>query len=453
MSTFNNPNFDPAFRRQNMPLFNPRPSNAPSNPYGGLLDPNANFQSPVTQGNVGGGSTTSGSGSGVGAASGAGTAASKPNITLAPVQRQTQPGQNTQNTGAGQTVSVADIGNANTIAGLIDLSAKVDRMTNGYTKRHMQEVIKDKIAEIRRAEKYEADQAHNEKTRARWADVAAKQEAAFRARGKTKLSTPAPTAAPAAAPMDDYLQALYNGEITPDQYRQLTEGNATPAAAAAPARMAPTPALDQAKGAPRISPSAVIANERARRYAEQLRNAPTMPMPAAEPEAPAPASPAPAATSTPTRTNMGPTTADLYPNGMPGDTPSMSDRFAGTAVGKAALAAGDFTKDLVTMLTPGGNDNNVHHEPYVPYVPAKQGEDLGRFLPTTLRQDNPRLSNQAKLRNLKSTYGDYMHNLQMAYERGSLSSTDFRAMRDAATKNYYLEQDIIEGAISDAAPN
>jgi hypothetical protein len=317
MSNFYNPNFDPAFRRQSAPLFNPLPPVAQSNPYGGLIDPNANLPLPVNQGNMGGGfgggSTTSGSGSGVGAASGAGTAASKPNITLNPVQRQTQPGQNPQNTAGSQTVSVGDINDANTIGGLIDLSSRVDRMANGYTKRHMQEVIKDKIAEIRRAEKYEADQAYNEKTRARTAAVAARQEAAFRGRGKTQTSAPAaapaPEApAPQAAPMDDYLQALYNGEITPDQYRQLTEGEATPAA---PARIRSSYQTDIAKGAPRITPEAVIAEARARRYSEQLRRAPTMPMPAAEDEAPAPAPTAPR--------YMGPTTADLYPNGMPDD--------------------------------------------------------------------------------------------------------------------------------------
>jgi hypothetical protein len=310
MSIFN-PNFDPAFRRQSAPLFNPLPPVAQSNPYGGLLDPNANWQAPTVPGNVGGGSTTSGLGSGVGAASGASALpASGANTTPPTTPGQTQPPQNPQKTITPQTVSVGEIGNANTIAGLIDLSSKVDRMTDNYTKRHMQEMIKDKISEIRRAEKFEADRAHNEKTRAFWAASAAKQEAAYRGRGKTKTSAPAAAPAPAApapqaAPMDDYLQALYNNEITPDQYRQLTEGEATPAA---PARMPATPALDQAKGAPRILPSAVIANERARRYGEQLRRAPTMPMPAAEAEAPAPAPAAPR--------YMGPTTADLYPNGM-----------------------------------------------------------------------------------------------------------------------------------------
>jgi hypothetical protein len=151
------------------------------------------------------------------------------------------------------------------------------------------------------------------------------------------------------------------------------------------------------------------------------------------------------------------TTDDMIPTTGPWDPTPAPVRnhpiqVAVDTVGAGAASAGNFINDLVTMLTPGGGDNNVHHEPYVPYVPAKQGENLERFLPRTLRQNNPRLSNQAKLRELQSTYSDYMHNLQMAYERGSLSSTDFRSMRDAATKNYYLEQDIIEGAISDAAP-
>jgi hypothetical protein len=55
MSNFYNPNFDPAFRRQSAPLFNPLPPVAQSNPYGGLLDPNANLPLPVNQGNMGGG--------------------------------------------------------------------------------------------------------------------------------------------------------------------------------------------------------------------------------------------------------------------------------------------------------------------------------------------------------------------------------------------------------------
>jgi hypothetical protein len=131
--------------------------------------------------------------------------------------------------------------------------------------------------------------------------------------------------------MNDYLQALYNGEITPDQYRQLTEGGATPAA---PARIRSSYQTDIAKGAPRMTPGAVIAEERARRYGEQLRQTPTSPMPAAEAEAPAPASAAPR--------YMGPTTADLYPNGMPGDTPSMTQRFGNTSVGQAVGATGNF---------------------------------------------------------------------------------------------------------------
>lgn len=326
MSNFQNPNFDPAFRRQSAPLFNPLPpvnTQAPiaqNNPYGGLLD--YKWEAPIL--NFGGGSTTSGSGSGVGAASGASTAASKPNITPG-----TTPGQTPDTTKQQkpETVSVAEIGNANTIAGLIDLAAKVDRMGDGYTKRHLQTMISDKINEIRRSEKWDADRAHETKTRTHWANVKQKQAAAANpkkdlgwdgdgtATPNTQLtpSTPAPAAAPAApapqaAPMPDYLQALYNGEITPDQYRQLTEGGATPAA---PARIRSSYKTDIAKGAPRITPEAVIAEARARRYGEQIRRAPTMPMPPAEDEASAPAPAAPR--------YMGPTTADLYPNGMPDD--------------------------------------------------------------------------------------------------------------------------------------
>jgi len=56
--------------------------------------------------------------------------------------------------------------------------------------------------------------------------------------------------------------------------------------------------------------------------------------------APAPAAPAPAPAA-PTR-QMGPTTADLYPQGMPGDTPSMAERFGNTSVGQAVGATGSF---------------------------------------------------------------------------------------------------------------
>jgi hypothetical protein len=68
--------------------------------------------------------------------------------------------------------------------------------------------------------------------------------------------------------------------------------------------------------------------------------------PAAPAQAPAAPAPAPAA---PTR-QMGPTTADLYPNGMPGDTPSMSERFGNTAVGQAVGSTGSFLGNTFDTL-------------------------------------------------------------------------------------------------------
>jgi len=210
MSTYSNPNFDPAFRRQIPPLFNPLPPvntqapTAQNNPYGGLLD--YKWEAPTL--NFGGGSTTSGSCSGVGAASGASTAASKPNITPGTTPGQTQDTTKQQKQ---ETVSVADIGNANTIAGLIDIAARIDRMGDGQTKRYLQNMVSDKISEIRRSEKWDADRAHEAKTRAYWANVRQKQTAAANpkkdlgwdgdgtATRNPQLTPSAPAAAPAPA--------------------------------------------------------------------------------------------------------------------------------------------------------------------------------------------------------------------------------------------------------------
>ena len=478
MSNFQNPNFDPAFRRQSAPLFNPLPSAntqtpiAQSNPYGGLLD--YKWEAPTLNW---GSSTTSGSGSGVGAASGAGTAASKPNITPGTTPGQTEDPAKTQDPTKQkkpETVSLADVGNANSIAGLIDLSSKVDRMADGITKRHLQTMISDKIGEIRRSEKWDADRAHEAKTRAHSEGV--RQRQAARANPKKDLG--------------------WDGDGTATPNPQLTPSTPAPAAAAPAPTAAPaaqpanTPSLEESNKrllgeAEALNNAVLDANSRdeamlqtARGMLERgeitveqyraltgrdgawiLKAKANKAAPAAAAPAPAPAAPAPAtkpvASVPPTGNRQINTTDDMIPSSNPwAPTPepvrNHPIQVGVDAVGNVAGEAGSFINDLITMLTPSAT---VHQEPYVPYVPAKQGEDLQRFLPTTLRQNNPRLSNQAKLRELQSTYSTYMNNLQMAYERGSLSSDDFRDMRDAATNNYNLERDIIEGAISDAAPN
>jgi len=488
MSKFSNPNFDPAFRRQSAPLFNPlppanaplftQPQTNPNGPYGGLLD--YKWEAPTLNW---GGSTTSGSGSGVGAASGASTAASKPNITPG-----TTPGQTPDTTKQQkpETVSVAEIGNANTIAGLIDLAAKVDRMGDGYTRRHLQTMISDKINEIRRSEKWDADRAHETKTRTHWANVKQKQAAAANpkkdlgwdgdgtATPNTQLtpSTPAPAAAPAApapqaAPMPDYLQALYNGEITPDQYRQLTEGGATPAA---PARIRSSLATDMAKGAPRLDPGSVGFYENGLRRFKKMEKFPTSPLPPAEDEAPAPApapaapAPAPATKPTASAAPMGNrqinTTDDMIPTTGPWDPTPAPVRnhpiqVAVDTVGAGAASAGNFINDLIRLLT-SSNNNDLHYEPIVDLKPSTNLDKSSMAaLPRTMGQDvigdrggmryvsfphepkpNPNLSNKAKLAGLISDYSVYMHNLQNAYERGEISSDEFRRRRDAVNESY-----------------
>jgi hypothetical protein len=229
-----------------------------------------------------------------------------------------------------------------------------------------------------------------------------------------------------------YATALAEGRISPEEYARLmgdTLGGGSNVTTA-PTPFPPTPALDLAKGAPRIDPGSVGFYQKGLSNFKKSTETPTSPFPPAE---------------APTRSNMGPTTADLYPNGMPSDTPSMTERFGNTAVGQAVGAAGNFIKSFFP--------EKPDYQPPVENKPATNpSRSFEATLPTTLRQNSPTMSNQGKLRNLQSTYSVYMHNLQNAAERGEISSDEFRSLRDAATKNYYLEQDIIGGAISDAAP-
>jgi hypothetical protein len=346
MSTYSNPNFDPAFRRQSAPLFNPLPPvntqapTAQNNPYGGLLD--YKWEAPTL--NFGGGSTTSGSGSGVGAASGASTAASKPNITPG-----TTPGQTPDTTKQQkpETVSVAEIGNANTIAGLIDLAAKVDRMGDGMTRRHLQTMISDKINEIRRSEKWDADRAHETKTRTHWANVKQKQAAAANpkkdlgwdgdgtATPNTQLtpSTPAPPPPPNLVDVVSSKEFLDLARSVAPQSPQSKPPTIVPKLA----RMGTNVVTGDVQAIK--TPEDAIIAAAARRIGDKYRRQPTSYFPPAEANAPA-AAPAPAPAA-PTR-QMGPTTADLYPQGMPGNTPSMAERFGNTSVGQAVGATGSF---------------------------------------------------------------------------------------------------------------
>jgi hypothetical protein len=65
---------------------------------------------------------------------------------------------------------------ANTIAGLINLSNSVDTMADSATKSHLQDIIKDKIYEMRRAEKFDADRNFKETQRKDWAEKRTRQE-------------------------------------------------------------------------------------------------------------------------------------------------------------------------------------------------------------------------------------------------------------------------------------
>lgn len=171
----------------------------------------------------------------------------------------------------------------------------------------LQNVIRTKLKRLQVMEAEKGKEAQREV----WAAGRAREAA----RAPKPVSRPRPAAAAPAAPVaatpttsqmqDPYLQAMYNGDITPDEYRQLTEGGPTPIPTD---RSVPsTLELDRAKGAEVMPPSDVITRAIIRR---RLGMPETSLMPAAE-----------------TRSFMGPTTADLYPQGDP-NAPGMPDYFA-----------------------------------------------------------------------------------------------------------------------------
>lgn len=182
MSNFNNPMFDWTNRNANPNRFAQKSS---------MFDPMANMptgfgvlQNPA---DLNKGSTTSGSGTGVGAASGAGTQTSRPNITpgagggqpASPTNPQNPAGYAPSTGGSsptGRQVTIVDVQSANTIAGLINLSNSVDTMADSATKSHMQEIIKDKIYELRRMEKFDADRNFKETQRRDWAEKRTRQQ-------------------------------------------------------------------------------------------------------------------------------------------------------------------------------------------------------------------------------------------------------------------------------------
>lgn len=84
-----------------------------------------------------------------------------------------------------------------------------------------------------------------------------------------------------------YATALAEGRISPEEYARLMgdtlgEGSNT---TVAPQKMPPTPALDLAKGAPRLSPTGVIYRENGLRGFKNNTQTPTSPFPRAEDEA------------------------------------------------------------------------------------------------------------------------------------------------------------------------
>lgn len=176
----------------------------------------------------------------------------------------------------------------------------------------LQNVIRTKLKRLQLIEAEKGKEAQREvwaAGRARAADRASKPAS------RPRPAAAAPAAPAAAAPVaatlttsqmqDPYLQALYNGDITPDEYRQLTEGGPTPIPT--DRSMPATLELDRAKGAEVMPPSEVIDRAIIRR---RLGMPETSLMPAAE-----------------TRSFMGPTTADLYPQGDR-NAPGMLDYFA-----------------------------------------------------------------------------------------------------------------------------
>jgi len=181
MSNYSNPLFDFTNRKANPNRFAQQSSR---------FDPMANMpgfgvlQNPD---DLNKGSTTSGSGSGVGAASGAGAVTSTQNTTpnagggqpASPTNPQNPNGFSPSTAGSsptGRQVTIVDVQSANTIAGLINLSNSVDTMADSATKSHMQEIIKDKIYEMRRAEKLDADRKFKDSQRKDWADKRTRQE-------------------------------------------------------------------------------------------------------------------------------------------------------------------------------------------------------------------------------------------------------------------------------------
>ena len=181
MSNYSNPLFDFTNRKANPNRFAQQSSR---------FDPMANMpgfgvlQNPA---DLNKGSTTSGSGSGVGAASGAGAVTSRQNITpnagggqpASPANPQNPNGYAASTSGSGPTprqVTIVDVQSANTIAGLINLSNSVDTMADSATKSHMQDIIKDKIYEMRRAEKLEANRNFKESQRKDFAEKRTRQE-------------------------------------------------------------------------------------------------------------------------------------------------------------------------------------------------------------------------------------------------------------------------------------
>lgn len=181
MSNYQNPMFDWTNRNANPNRFAPKSS---------MFDPMANmpgFGVLKNPADLNSGSTTSGSGTGVGAASGAGTQTSKPNITpgagggqpASPTNPQNPNGYSPSTGGSsptGRQVTIVDVQSANTIAGLINLSNSVDTMADSATKNHMQEIIKDKIFQIRRSEKFDADRNFKETQRKDWAEKRTRQQ-------------------------------------------------------------------------------------------------------------------------------------------------------------------------------------------------------------------------------------------------------------------------------------
>jgi hypothetical protein len=173
---------------------------------------------------------------------------------------------------------------------------------------------------------------------------------------------------------DPYLQALYNGEITPDQYRQLTEGQATPAA-------------------PAIAPKAPVNTTRDDLAAHLAAQDETI------------------------------ATLSVRDEDTKREARGMLERGEITPAQYRALTGLNApTPTPTTTAAPAKRTS------------ARNWEDS---MPKTFEPDpNPRLSSKAKLRDVESRFNVYMTNLRAALNNGDISANDFMVRHDAAMKNY-----------------